>query len=346
MHRRILLKKDEHAAFVFDEPYFHEYLEKFVYCFHRRHPRLLLKSEESIATLRICLEILRQKKLYAKVFEEGPCPYRVCRRHHYDPSKVKLSPKCRDSTVTEVEVFPGAFIAAIDRRDFEGIETNWCSPILTLPSISGGFHMTVMPSKKRSVLDVELWCTRFWWLLSSMNRVNLMPTDQKSTKDGGEVVGDYRLCVPNDQALREKVMTEAHSSPFTIHPEGYVLLQPLERFTKSCCVGNGMNVHGFVIWCCQLRRKDMMLFGGFDSLTKSAHFLPIRKNYGIKKLGELDLKFLYNRKSISILKPLVQSRDHSRPWKYVEGLCFEGQLHPNMSLSEEPESILIRQEES
>ncbi|GKG52864.1 hypothetical protein Tco_0549976, partial [Tanacetum coccineum] len=24
--------------------------------------------------------------------------------------------------------------------------------------------------------------------------------------------------VPNDQALREKVMTEAHSSPFTIHP--------------------------------------------------------------------------------------------------------------------------------
>ncbi|GKG58044.1 hypothetical protein Tco_0589655, partial [Tanacetum coccineum] len=24
-----------------------------------------------------------------------------------------------------------------------------------------------------------------------------------------------RLCVPNDQALREKVITEAHSSPFT-----------------------------------------------------------------------------------------------------------------------------------
>ncbi|GKG61489.1 hypothetical protein Tco_0621198, partial [Tanacetum coccineum] len=26
------------------------------------------------------------------------------------------------------------------------------------------------------------------------------------------------ICVPNDQALREKVMTEAHSSLFTIHP--------------------------------------------------------------------------------------------------------------------------------
>nr|GFA76601.1 putative nucleotidyltransferase, ribonuclease H [Tanacetum cinerariifolium] len=28
-----------------------------------------------------------------------------------------------------------------------------------------------------------------------------------------------RLCVPSDQALREKVMTKAHSSPFTVHPE-------------------------------------------------------------------------------------------------------------------------------
>nr|GFC16067.1 putative reverse transcriptase domain, aspartic peptidase domain protein [Tanacetum cinerariifolium] len=26
------------------------------------------------------------------------------------------------------------------------------------------------------------------------------------------------LCVPSDQVLHEKVMTEAHSSPFTIHP--------------------------------------------------------------------------------------------------------------------------------
>nr|GFC21243.1 Gag protease polyprotein [Tanacetum cinerariifolium] len=27
-----------------------------------------------------------------------------------------------------------------------------------------------------------------------------------------------RLCVPSDQVLREKVMTKAHSSPFTVHP--------------------------------------------------------------------------------------------------------------------------------
>ncbi|GKG08242.1 hypothetical protein Tco_0334074 [Tanacetum coccineum] len=39
-----------------------------------------------------------------------------------------------------------------------------------------------------------------------------------SVDDDGVVCFEDRLCVPNDQALREKVMTEAHSSPFTIHP--------------------------------------------------------------------------------------------------------------------------------
>ncbi|GJX32594.1 putative reverse transcriptase domain-containing protein, partial [Tanacetum coccineum] len=39
-----------------------------------------------------------------------------------------------------------------------------------------------------------------------------------SVDDDGVVWFEDRLCVPNDQSLREKVMTEAHSSPFTIHP--------------------------------------------------------------------------------------------------------------------------------
>ncbi|GKF29537.1 hypothetical protein Tco_0095879 [Tanacetum coccineum] len=39
-----------------------------------------------------------------------------------------------------------------------------------------------------------------------------------SVDDDGVVWFEDRLCVPNDQALREKVMTKAHSSLFTIHP--------------------------------------------------------------------------------------------------------------------------------
>nr|GFD38027.1 putative reverse transcriptase domain-containing protein [Tanacetum cinerariifolium] len=40
-----------------------------------------------------------------------------------------------------------------------------------------------------------------------------------SVDDDGVVWFEDRLCVPSDHALREKVMTEDHSSPFTVHPE-------------------------------------------------------------------------------------------------------------------------------
>ncbi|GJV45088.1 retrotransposable element Tf2 [Tanacetum coccineum] len=36
--------------------------------------------------------------------------------------------------------------------------------------------------------------------------------------------------VPNDQALREKVMTEAHSSPFTIHPGSTKMYRDLKQY--------------------------------------------------------------------------------------------------------------------
>ncbi|GJT07872.1 retrotransposon protein, putative, ty3-gypsy subclass [Tanacetum coccineum] len=61
-------------------------------------------------------------------------------------------------------------------------------------------------------LDVEL-CVRgsggYWASMRIESNLMLQIKEVKGR----------RLCVPNDQALREKVMTEAHSSPFTIHPE-------------------------------------------------------------------------------------------------------------------------------
>nr|GFD36448.1 reverse transcriptase [Tanacetum cinerariifolium] len=37
-----------------------------------------------------------------------------------------------------------------------------------------------------------------------------------SVDDDDVVLFEDRLCVPSDQALREKVMTKAHSTPFTV----------------------------------------------------------------------------------------------------------------------------------
>ncbi|GJW38797.1 retrotransposon protein, putative, ty3-gypsy subclass [Tanacetum coccineum] len=48
--------------------------------------------------------------------------------------------------------------------------------------------------------------------------------------DDSVVWFEDRLCVPNDQALRKKVMTEAHSSPFTIHPGSTIMYRDLKQY--------------------------------------------------------------------------------------------------------------------
>ncbi|GJW22183.1 putative reverse transcriptase domain-containing protein [Tanacetum coccineum] len=156
----------------------------------------------------------------------------ICRRHHYGPSKVTLiTSNGRDLYGEEVRSFSGA--CWLYRRFVVGFSPGSCFQyivmhrrkslgcVLTQPwEVITYASSQLKPRSKlsnqiwvaASVLDVELWCTRFWWLLGEYeNRVKIMYS-QEAQRD------DDRLCVPNDQAIREKVMTEAHSSPFTIQP--------------------------------------------------------------------------------------------------------------------------------
>ncbi|GJV61739.1 hypothetical protein Tco_1467839 [Tanacetum coccineum] len=91
----------------------------------------------------------------------------------------------------------------------------WCRPALIDKSgMIACFDSIILHDLER--LDVEL-CVRgsggYW--ASMRIESNLMLQIKEAQRDDVEAL----LCVPNDQALREKVMTEAHSSPFTIHPE-------------------------------------------------------------------------------------------------------------------------------
>ncbi|GJT74338.1 reverse transcriptase [Tanacetum coccineum] len=157
---------------------FHEYLDMFVDCFHRRHPRLFTVCKKCYgATLRIVLEILRQKKLFCEqvaflghiVSADGII---------MDPSKVEAITKWpRPTTVTEVRSFLGLagyyrrfvegfsrlalpltqlmrkgekFVWTDERQEsFEELKRRLVSaPILTLPSGFGGFQIYSDASKK------------------------------------------------------------------------------------------------------------------------------------------------------------------------------------------------------
>nr|GFC74604.1 retrotransposon protein, putative, Ty3-gypsy subclass [Tanacetum cinerariifolium] len=51
-----------------------------------------------------------------------------------------------------------------------------------------------------------------------------------SVDDDGVMWFEDRLCVPSDQALPEKVMTKAHSSPFTVHPGSTKMYRDLKQY--------------------------------------------------------------------------------------------------------------------
>ncbi|GJR88255.1 putative nucleotidyltransferase, ribonuclease H [Tanacetum coccineum] len=165
---------------------FHEYLDKFVIVFIDDILVYSKSEEEHERHLRIVLEILRQKKLYAKFSKCEFWLQQVAFLGHIvsadgiimDPSKVEAITKWpRPTTVTEVRSFLGLagyyrrFVEGFSRlalpltqlmrkgekfvwtdernESFEELKRRLVSaPILTLPSGSGGFQIYSDASKK------------------------------------------------------------------------------------------------------------------------------------------------------------------------------------------------------
>nr|GEZ29256.1 hypothetical protein [Tanacetum cinerariifolium] len=111
-------------------------------------------------------------------------------------------------------------------------------------------------------MDIEL-CIRgtkgYWDVLQKSEEDEQMKF--RVDNDGVMWFG-YRLCVPNDPTLREAVLSEAHSSPFSIHLD-------------------------FVTGLPRTQKKNDAFWVVVDRLTKSAHFLPIRKDFSISRLADI-----------------------------------------------------------
>ncbi|GJY51791.1 putative nucleotidyltransferase, ribonuclease H [Tanacetum coccineum] len=118
-------------------------------------------------------------------------------------------------------------------------------------------------------------------------------------------------------------MTEAHSSPFTIHPGSTKMYRDLKQyfwwngmkqdvatFVSKCMTCQQVKIEhqrasgllqpleipmwkwdeismDFVTGLPTTQKRHDAIWVVVDRLTKSAHFLPIRKNYGISKLAEI-----------------------------------------------------------
>ncbi|XP_047260772.1 uncharacterized protein LOC124894066 [Capsicum annuum] len=121
--------------------------------------------------------------------------------------------------------------------------------------------------------------------------------DFRLTQDG-VLYCQNRLCVPDVNRLRRRIMEEAHHSRYSIHPGSTKMYHDL----KGVFWWGGMkkDLAEFVAQCptCQQvkveHQKPVNKFYSIwvivDRLTKSAHFLPVRSDYTAEEYAKLYLK--------------------------------------------------------
>nr|GFC43202.1 retrotransposon protein, putative, Ty3-gypsy subclass [Tanacetum cinerariifolium] len=108
---------------------------------------------------------------------------------------------------------------------------------------------------------------------------------------------DTRLVVPNDVSLREALLTEAHSSPFSVHPARCLICQQVKiEHQRASGLLQQLDIPvwkwdeismDFVTGLPQTQRRHYAIWVVVDRLTKSAHFLPICKDYPVSRLAEI-----------------------------------------------------------
>ncbi|GJU67893.1 retrotransposon protein, putative, ty3-gypsy subclass [Tanacetum coccineum] len=176
---------------------------------------------------------------------------------------------------------------------------------------------------------------------------NLILQIKEAQKDDGELWVVI-------QKLKEPVLTEAHSSPFFIHPSSNKLYRDLKqnfwwngmkhdvaRFVAKCLTCQQVNIEhqrasgllqplgistwkwdqismDFVTGLPRTFKKNDAIWVVVDWLTKSTHFLPIQQGYSVSKLVEIFQQEIIRLHSIPTL--IVSDRDPRFTSQFWKGL--------------------------
>ena len=164
-----------------------------------------------------------------------------------------------------------------------------------------------------------------------------------------------RLCIPKDPELRNQIMSEAHSTPYSVHPGATKMYKDLKehfwwagmkgdvaKYVAKCLICQKIKAEhqrpggelqpievpewkweqitmDFIVGLPKTTKSHDAIWVIVDRLTKSAHFIPIKMTHSLEQLAELYVREVVRLHGVP--KAIISDRDArftSKFWKSVQ----------------------------
>ncbi|KAL0551810.1 hypothetical protein IC582_010899 [Cucumis melo] len=212
-------------------------------------------------------------------------------------------------------------------------------------------EIAVSPTLRQRIIDAQ---SNDPYLVEKRGLAEAGQTAEFSLSSDGGLLFERRLCVPSDSAVKTELLSEAHSSPFSMHPGSTKLYQDLKRvywwrnmkrevaeFVSKCLVCQQVkaprqkpagllqplsipewkweNVSmDFITGLPRTLRGFTVIWVVVDRLTKSAHFVPGKSTYTASKWAQLYMSEIVRLHGVPV--SIVSDRDARFTSKFWKGL--------------------------
>ncbi|KAL0534251.1 hypothetical protein IC582_028540 [Cucumis melo] len=212
-------------------------------------------------------------------------------------------------------------------------------------------QLTVQPTLRQRIIDAQ---SNDPYLVEKRGLAEAGQAVGFSLSSDGGILFERRLCVPPDSAVKTELLSEAHSSPFSMHPGSTKMYQDLKRvywwrnmkrevaeFVSRCLVCQQVkaprqkpagllqplsipewkweNVSmDFITGLSRTLRGFTVIWVVVDRLTKSAHFVPGKSTYTASKWAQLYMSEIVRLHGVPV--SIVSDRDARFTSKFWKGL--------------------------
>ncbi|KAA0032356.1 ty3-gypsy retrotransposon protein [Cucumis melo var. makuwa] len=212
-------------------------------------------------------------------------------------------------------------------------------------------QLTVQPTLRQRIIDAQ---SNDPYLVKKRGLAEARQAVEFSLSSDGGLLFERRLCVSSDSAVKTELLSEAHNSPFSMHPGSTKMYQDLKRvywwrnmkrevaeFVSRCLVCQQVKAPrqkpvgllqplsipewkwesvsmDFITGLPRTLRGFTVIWVVVDRLTKSAHFVPGKSTYTASKWAQLYMSEIVRLHGVPV--SIVSDRDARFTSKFWKGL--------------------------